>query len=594
MRIVNTPTYLRADTSPVFGVYTYPADGLVRGAVLICPPLGKELNHTWRGFKRLAESLAEQRLMVLRIDYAGTGESAGAQADPSAIDRWDESVTAAFDHLSGLGVGSIAVVAHRSGALVATANERVRDHAHALVLWDPVLRGRHFIRTQQMLYATLSEGDETSVSDRADVVHLAGLTLHKDAARAFSRMTLDPTAAVGSRTTGVLALVPEDELDSTLAHTVSDAGGTVQSISDQSPFILATEALLIDFPVELRRIAQWLPRHMPTATTKITPKPIERAVMAWTTDGRPIETQVRTTDDGIVVWDTALSGTHGTAERVLVTHPIGHDIRSGPARLYLELAHEVAARGGRAVRFDRRGVGESGTTSENDTFVKLFTSSYIRDGVRILDELNLTRITVLAHLGICAGNWMSAHAAIETARRQNERSRTVAIIANVNRWDVWPSTPVPFIRGAESTAARLEFQRHRTIHRGIRDTTDFVGRVRSPLLRAAMARLRVFQVPETMIAHIQRSGADVRLILAPNDYRQFERLGGPRAFTRRGISVPIAQGIGTDHSGYHLPTRNLLKQNALRALGLDDVVVSAIDGPDPQREPLQPVQTAVR
>ena len=580
MKIVNAPTYLSSDAGPLFGVYTYPEDGLVRGAVLVCPPLGKELNHTWRGFKRLAEFLAAKRLLVLRIDYTGTGESAGSQEDPSAVDLWDDSITTAFDHLVRMGAGPICVIAHRSGALLAPSNERVQQGAHSLVLWDPIQRGRHFIRTQQMLYAVLAEGQDAPTPGSEELVHLAGLTLHRDAARAFSRKTLDPAAVLGQRQGNVLALIPDDELDSSLAQTITAAGGTVTALSDQAPFIQATEALLIDFPEELEHIQQWVSRHMPTQRRRVEPVPVTEAVVATTPDGRAIQTRVRTTRDGIVVWDTALAGTHGTADRVLIPHPIGHDIRSGPARLYLELANEVAARGGRTVRFDRRGVGESGTTSTDDTFVKLFTRSYIRDGNRILDELNLSRIHVIAHLGICAGNWMSPHAAIETAHRQSARSRTVAVIANVNRWDVWPNVPLPFLHGSNSAAAKLELQRQRVVFRGIRDLTDVSGRIRSIRLRAALARLRVFQMPETMIAHVQRAGADVRLILAPNDYRQFTRLGGPRALARLGISIPVADLAYGDHSGYHMPTRELLKANALRALGLHDSTSREIAGPE--------------
>ncbi|OBA65964.1 hypothetical protein A5777_19130 [Gordonia sp. 852002-10350_SCH5691597] len=579
---------------PLFGVYTHPEDGLVRGAVLVCPPLGKELNHTWRGFKRLAELLAAQRLLVLRIDYAGTGESAGSQADPSAVERWDRSVTAAFDHLVDLEVGPIAVIAHRSGALVAASNESVRDSADCLVLWDPIQRGRHFVRTQQMLYATLSESEDAPAAGSDELVQLAGLTLHREAARAFSRKTLDPVAVVGSRRDRVLALLSGDDLESSLAQSVSAAGGTVSALTDQAPFIQATEALLIDFPPELERIAQWLSQQMPAATTFVSPMPVSSAVVASTPDGRAIETRVMVTDDGITVWDTAVAGTHRIADRLLVTHPIGHDIRSGPARLYVELANEVAARGGRTVRFDRRGVGESGMTSTDDTFVKLFTRTYVNDGNRILDELNLSRITVVAHLGICAGNWMSAHAAIETARRQSGRSRVVAIVANVNRWDVWPDWSLPFMRGADSASARLEFQRHRVLYRGIRDLTDFSGKVRSTRLRAALARLRVFQMPETMLARIQRAGAEVRLVLAPNDYRQFTRLSGHRAMSRLGISIPVVHLTDGDHAGYHMPTRAMLKDEALRALDLYDVTTTVVDPADPAGEVDQPVHTAVR
>ncbi|OBA30837.1 alpha/beta hydrolase [Gordonia sp. 852002-51296_SCH5728562-b] len=582
--IVSTPAFLTDDGIPLFTVLTLPSDGSVRGAALICPPLGKEHNHTARGFKRLAEKLAAERIATLRFNYAGTGESSGSQTDPDAVDHWDTSITRCMNYLNDLGFPSPAVVAHRSGALLATNNSRVRTTSRALALWDPVDRGRVFVRTQQMLYAAISEGPEDVAVEPEHLTQLAGLSLHKQAARTLSRLTIDPESVVEVHNSNILALVRDDDLDGSLATAVENAGGTVKPIGDQAPFIDAIDPWFTDYPAEMPGVARWLSARFGTGTTTISPVATTSAVVGNTTDGRPVQTRLCTTDDGVIIWDTAILGNHESADRVLVSHSIGHDIGSGPTRFYTEMAFDVAARGGRMVRFDRRGVGESGQTAPEDTFTGLFTTPYVRDGLQILDEVDLSHAKVVAHVGVCAGSWMSAHAAIETASRL-PGARSVAVVVNPNRWDLRPARPVPHL--SRSTPAwhtpawhaKVEHQRQRVIARCARDLIEVSARVRPRLARTALSRVRGFQMPDVFIDTIRRRGATVRLVFGPGDHDRFTRLDGYRSLARRRINVAVASSQTGDHSGYHTGIRDAMRRSCLEALGLTDASVVEADQP---------------
>ena len=554
--------------------------------MLICPPLGKEHNHTARGFKRLAEKLAAERIAALRFHYAGTGESAGSQTAAEAVEHWDNSITRCINHLRELGFLSPAVVAHRSGALLAANNSSVSDHASALVLWDPIVRGRVFVRSQQMLYASIAEGPEDAAEPK-HLTRLAGITMHKQASQTLSRMTIAPEALVAAHASDVAALVRTDERDSPLATNLADAGCTVMAIGDQAPFIDAADPWFTSYPEELSTIVHWLSSRFPSTTRAITPAVTSSAVMGHAADGRPIETRITNTADGLMLWDTAILGTHDTADRVVLSHPIGHDISSGPSRFYTELALDVAERGGRMLRFDRRGVGESGTTDPDDTFAGLFTTSYARDDLAILHHLDLSHARVVAHIGVCVGSWAATHAAINTVRH-SPHTRSVAVMVNPNRWDIRPSSPIRPLPGVTaSVRARVERQKQRLIARTGRDLIGFSSRVRPQRLRNLLSRVRVFQMPDAFIDTAHRRGVEIRLVFGPRDHDLFTRLGAPNHLARRQIDVPVEHTLTGDHSAYHTRIREVARASCLAALGLSDVPALTADIDQPVHSPVR-------
>ncbi len=593
MELINAPTYITAGATPLFGILTLPADKKVRGAVLICPALGKERNHTVRGLKRLSEELAGDRLAVLRFDYAGTGESAGLQSDPDAVAKWDESITRCLDYLNKLGVGPAAVVGHRSGALLAANNEQVRQSAPALALWDPAQNGRRFVRSQQMLYSAITEGPETTDNPNGEITHLAGLELHRDAARTLSKLRINPDD-LNAWGRDVHLLIREDEIDEPFSAAIKQGAGAVTAIGDQRVFTEALDPWYTVFPPETSRIVRWMSERFSSSTAAVTLTITRRAVMHRTPEGIPVETRLNVADNGIVYWDTAISGTHESAKRVLMSHPIGHDTASGPTRVFTELALELAAGGVRTVRFDRRGVGESCTTTDADTFSPLFTKSYVRDGIAILDEIDLTNAEVIAHVGVCAGAWMAVHAAIESKRRFPE-SRSASVIVNPNRWDLQPASQFPRPRGrGNSLWTKVERKRQFAIAGfGFHLVQQSAG-VRPRVARSALARIAAFQMPDVFLNRVRRKGVEVRLVLGPGDDKLFTSLDGPRTVRRRGISIPVHRTQQGDHPGYHAQIRAAVRDAVSAALDDAKSHVIDVENIDPVVEPDQPVHSPVR
>ena len=74
--------------------------GKGRSGVVLCNPFGSEQNCTYRCYRHIAERLSFAGVNVLRFDYYGTGNSPGADAEPSVVRAWLDSIHGAIDFLT--------------------------------------------------------------------------------------------------------------------------------------------------------------------------------------------------------------------------------------------------------------------------------------------------------------------------------------------------------------------------------------------------------------------------------------------------------------------------------------------------------------
>src|SRR4029077_3267920 len=80
---VAQPSFVAVDGGALF-VWHHPPPPSVRrgGAIVLCPPIGYEYMSAYRTVRLLAERLAALGFDALRIDYDGTGNSTGDNAQP--------------------------------------------------------------------------------------------------------------------------------------------------------------------------------------------------------------------------------------------------------------------------------------------------------------------------------------------------------------------------------------------------------------------------------------------------------------------------------------------------------------------------------
>ncbi|RZA20220.1 MAG: hypothetical protein EOP93_06580, partial [Lysobacteraceae bacterium] len=135
------PLWLDTSQGRLFAAL-HPARGTGAGlGVLIAPPLFHELPRSRRLMAEVAQRLASHGLPCLRFDYLGTGDSS-ASGDVTGFGSMHEDLDAAASVLrQAAGVGSIAVLTFRGGALPVWSWLASGGKADRVVLWEPILDG---------------------------------------------------------------------------------------------------------------------------------------------------------------------------------------------------------------------------------------------------------------------------------------------------------------------------------------------------------------------------------------------------------------------------------------------------------------------
>jgi pimeloyl-ACP methyl ester carboxylesterase len=143
--------YFGKTGAALLGVYYPPAGDIphCNQGVLLCPAFGQEFLRSHRAFRQLGLLLARAGLHVLRFDYFGTGDSAGALRDAS-ISRWLDDISAARAELVNIsGAQRVSATGLRLGATLSLM-QAARDQEtewHSITLWEPVVNGQRYLET---------------------------------------------------------------------------------------------------------------------------------------------------------------------------------------------------------------------------------------------------------------------------------------------------------------------------------------------------------------------------------------------------------------------------------------------------------------
>ncbi|HYC06685.1 MAG TPA: alpha/beta fold hydrolase, partial [Candidatus Binatia bacterium] len=115
--------------------------------VLICPPWGWDEVTSYRARRAWADRLAAAGHVALRIDFPGSGDSAGTPADPDLVSSWrDAAATAARWLRDRAGCERVAVLGLGMGGLIAALAVDQAALADDLILWGTPTTGRSFMR----------------------------------------------------------------------------------------------------------------------------------------------------------------------------------------------------------------------------------------------------------------------------------------------------------------------------------------------------------------------------------------------------------------------------------------------------------------
>ncbi|MGV0735345.1 alpha/beta hydrolase [Mycobacterium syngnathidarum] len=552
--VQGVPTWFGPEQSRLFGVVHVPGGEVARAGVVICPPIGREYQDSYRGLKLLAQRLCSEGFAVLRFDYLGTGDSTGDQCGDDAVDGYLESIRTAVDYLRSSGVKSVSLVGLRVGALLAaTAASSIPD-IDGLVLWDPVTNGRRYVREQQVIYKMTVGAEETDgLPPEPGVVPLLSLTLSSAAATALGALKMPAT--VGSTSVLVLSR-PERTDDRQLADLIATGDCAVQEIAGQPAFI-EPPGIVVKIPMDtVATIEKWLDTNLPSETSVFQPQIADEAVVDVLADGRKVVDAITELGPSrLFAIRSAIAGTPAGGPTVLI-HNTASDHRVGPGRLWSETARDLAALGVSVFRFDRRGVGDTGIATDDYAWI---TSAVAKaDAIDVVESVGVSADRLIL-TGICSGAWNCAYGAMRYGAKSlilvNLPIYAWRRIDGVNE-RLWRVTE--FAAG-DSDQRTEEVPAWVAVKQWLKSWLPYPGWL-------LLGRLGYTQVPEVLFDSLGKRGLRSELVMSPWDYVWYENHQGPDSFrrlTRRGRAPKLIRPPGGDHSVLHRGLQNFTREHLL-------------------------------
>ena len=382
-----TARWIGPHDRPLMAWLTAPTDGCTSSGCVILPPVGYEYWSTHRTLRSLAERLATAGHAVLRIDYDGTGDSAGDQWDDDRLRAWRSGLAHAAAELRLLGATDLTIIGLRFGATLALLD------AHDV--------GADAVFPEHAL----------------------------DALGA-----LDVTKVEASPAGRVLVIErPERPVANTTVEHLEALGATVTRLAlDGSERMLDLPAEYATVPADiLERVTDWI-GDAPSEPRQ--PRPTDHNEAVVSCDGARCNERVATFGPRELVGiigspaDGAAQAEHAT----VVFLNTGSETHIGPGRAWVEFARTLNAAGHTTVRVDFRGWGES--PDDGHAPGRPYDAHTLDDTIAIVEHLAAHGHEQIVLVGLCASAWVALKAVL--------RVRVAGVVA-LNPQLYWqPGDPV--------------------------------------------------------------------------------------------------------------------------------------------------------
>jgi alpha-beta hydrolase superfamily lysophospholipase len=411
------PHWLETPAGAVFCWHHAPTGAERDAAVVLCKPFGYDAACSHRAYRHLAERLAAKGFHVLRVDYHGTGDSSGGDADPDRLAAWVGSVHAASSWLrANVDAQKIVFFGTRLGALVAL-QAAAGDDVDALVLFAPPVSGRVWLREMRAFQALRDTQGREGLGARAGGLEVVGFLLAAPTTEGLN--SLDPFA--GPRLAPAALVIARDDLPGSEERFAAklEARGVMVTRSTTRGYA----AMMQDDPNKSvvpgavwNEIGEWLAKRYPDLKPAPQPAPPgPRVAMVIEHEGAPPVREEAVHVDGLFGVLTEPVNASAALPAVIL-HNVGANAHVGSNRMYVTMARRWAAHGFRVVRYDSAGLGDSpanARVAENT----VYSSNAIDDSQQVMDFLSRTgRAQRFVLMGLCSGAYVSFHAAVADSR----------------------------------------------------------------------------------------------------------------------------------------------------------------------------------
>jgi dienelactone hydrolase len=378
--------------------------------VVICTGLLQDAILAYGSLRILADDLAAAGYATLRFDYPGTGDSCDGSVEKDGHwAAWQRSVDQAANWLRATtGAKRLVLVGLRLGTTLATLAAERREDVAALLLFEPVVSGRSYVRQLFLEVEMLSGARPTKGED----MYLREFR--------FAPSTLDQIADVDLRK---LALKPGTHIavcGQAVSNAVEDAGAAwraggaaVVNIpwTGLDPLVrhkIIDEDILADFTA----VQRWLVQNVPVG-------PVARKIVTEEAILHPpgcIETPMRFGPDRRL-FGMLCRPRQATPGTVVLIGNAGHDPHYASARHAVTLSRKLAGKGIASLRLDYAGLGDSiGPAGKERMLSHVFAvdrSPDVSAAIDALQEMGYSRFGVE---GLCSGAFHAFHTALTDPR----------------------------------------------------------------------------------------------------------------------------------------------------------------------------------
>ncbi|MDP9001846.1 MAG: alpha/beta fold hydrolase [Myxococcota bacterium] len=413
------PFWINETSGDLFAWHHRPSRDAREAAVLLCKPFGHEAACTHRAYRHLAMRLAKAGFHVVRLDYAGTGDSSGGDEDGERLSAWLESVRAGVGWIRArLGVSRVVLFGARFGALMALATATGQAEVDGLVLVAPPASARAWLREGRALQSLLDGDGRKRVSAPGGAEEIAGFLFARATVDALVGM--DPLA--GSRVPPAVLLVARDDLpggEDRLAAKLESRGSAV-TLSKTPGYgaMMHYDPHRAVVPDAIwAEIVNWLTaRYGISPISEPATKYAQSAIVRENQQAPPVREEAVDMGGlfGIISEPVEAGKAHDLPAVVL--HNIGANPHFGTNRLCVGIARRLSAVGFSVLRFDSTGLGDSPATNlveEN----RVYSTTAVADSRRAMDFLGRARgLNRFVLVGLCSGAYVSFHTAVADVR----------------------------------------------------------------------------------------------------------------------------------------------------------------------------------
>lgn len=198
------PVYFSRDEERLFGMHYKPQmhQQSRSHAVLICHPLGHEYSRAYRNLQQFSLHLGQAGFDAFRFDYVGTGNSSGNSGDAVAADYIADIKAASAYIRKQSQCNKLSIIALRMGAPLAVSADI--DNLENLILWDPVIKGSHYVQLLQGFHeAALSKLERFRVKRKfSEPSQLYGYAMNQQQLESLKRLEMPFLEPLGTNTNG--------------------------------------------------------------------------------------------------------------------------------------------------------------------------------------------------------------------------------------------------------------------------------------------------------------------------------------------------------------------------------------------------------